>query len=196
MSDRETLRVYGNKADEYAALTNGASDDPALATFINALPSGARVLDLGCGPGQAAASMARAGLEVDATDATQAMVALAARHDGVNAWQATFEDLEGSDIYDGIWANFSLLHAPRGDMPRHLDALRDMLKSGGMIHIGMKTGTGEHRDDLGRLYTYYTQEELNGLLRVAGFTPFSSTTGSEKGLDGVLADWFTIAAHG
>lgn len=195
-SDFETLKVYGDMADDYAALTEGSDGDPALATFIGALPSGAHVLDLGCGPGNAAAQMVKLGLSVDATDATQAMVDLANRHDGVKAWVATFDDLNGTDLYDGIWANFSLLHAPRGDMPRHLGAIRELLRPGGMFHIGMKTGTGEKRDDLGRLYTYYTAEELTELLSDAGFTPFSSRTGSEKGLDGVMADWVTITAHG
>lgn len=194
-SDRETLKVYGDMAADYAAMSSEAAKDPALETFISALPKTAHVLDLGCGPGNAAARMAQAGLTVDATDATQAMVDMAGRHAGVNAWVATFDDLTGTDIYDGIWANFSLLHAPRGDMPRHLGTLRELLRVGGMFHIGMKTGSGEKRDPLGRLYTYYTAEELTTLLQDAGFTPFSSRTGQDKGLDGVMADWITITAH-
>ncbi|WP_299845142.1 class I SAM-dependent methyltransferase [uncultured Roseovarius sp.] len=193
-SDIETLKVYGDMADDYAALANEIAD-PALTTFIGALPKGSHVLDLGCGPGFAAGHMARAGLTVDATDAAPAMVELAGKQDGVNAWVATFDDLTGSSLYDGIWANFSLLHAPRGDMPRYLGTLRELIKTGGMFHIGMKTGTGEHRDALGRLYTYYTEEELTVLLNDARFTPFSSTTGRDKGLDGEWADWVTITAH-
>lgn len=194
-SDIETLKVYGDMADDYAAITTEATEDKALTTFIGALPQGSHVLDLGCGPGFAAARMAREGLSVDATDATPAMVELADKHPGVNAWTATFDDLTGTNLYDGIWANFSLLHASRGDMPRYLGTLREMLKTGGMFHIGMKTGTGERRDALGRLYTYYTGPELEQLLRDARLTPFSSTTGRDKGLDGEWADWVTIIAH-
>ena len=194
-SDIETLKVYGDMADDYAAITTEATEDKALTTFIGALPKGSHVLDLGCGPGFAAARMAREGLSVDATDATPAMVELADKHPGVNAWAATFDDLTGTNLYDGIWANFSLLHASRGDMPRYLGTLREMLKTGGMFHIGMKTGTGERRDALGRLYTYYTGPELEQLLRDARLTPFSSTTGRDKGLDGEWADWVTIIAH-
>lgn len=195
-SDTETLRVYSDMADEYASLTSEATSDPVLETFVAALPTASRILDLGCGPGQAAARMARAGHMVDATDATPEMVELAGKHEGVTAWVATFDDLKGSDIYDGIWANFSLLHAPRSDMPRYLRALRALLKPAGLFHIGMKTGTDEKRDELGRLYTYYTEEELTDLLKEAGFTPFSSTVGQDVGLDGKMADWVTIAAHG
>ena len=195
-SDDVTLGVYATKADEYAEKFGDAFVDPALTTFIGGLAQGARVLDLGCGPGMASAQMARAGLQVDATDAVAEMVALAGQHDGVTAWQASFDDIEGVDLYAGIWANFSLLHAPRTDMPHHLAALRRALKPGGLFHIGMKTGTGEHRDALGRLYTYYTTDEMHGLLVQAGLTPFSSQTGRDKGLAGTDDEWFTMAAHG
>lgn len=195
-SDLETIRVYGDMASDYAKLVTANGEDPALATFIRALPRGAHVLDLGCGPGHAAAQMAASGLSVDATDASAAMVELAGNHQGVNAWVSSFDDLTGTSLYDGIWANFSLLHVSRGDMPRHLVTLRELLRVGGMFHIGMKTGTGEKRDTLGRLYTYYTEEELTGLLTDARFTPFSRTRGRDKGLDGEWAEWVAITAHG
>ncbi len=194
--DSETLKIYGERAGEYAQLIEDGATDPRLATFIAALPQGAHVLDLGCGPGQSAARMAAAGLNVTATDAVPEMVELAAQTDGVTAKVATFDDISGTDLYMGIWANFSLLHAPRADMPRHLATLRRALCTGGLFHIGMKTGSGEKRDSLGRRYTYYTADELHDLLRDAGFDPFSSHTGSDVGLDGVEASWVTIAAHG
>jgi SAM-dependent methyltransferase len=195
-ADRETLRVYDASAADYAAMVKQYEDDPALTAFIGGLAKGAHVLDLGCGPGWAAARMATEGLAVDATDASAEMVALAARHPGITARQASFDDIAGTDIYDGIWANFSLLHAARADLPGHLAALRAALKPGGLFHIGMKTGTGTHRDKLGRRYTYVTEDELDALLRDAGFTPFSCRTGADKGLDGELAPWVTMAAHG
>ena len=140
--------------------------------------------------------MARAGCSVDATDAVPEMVALADMHPGVSARVARFEEITGTDVYDGIWANFSLLHAPKAEMPAHLARLRHALRPGGLFHIGMKTGEGEKRDQLGRHYAYYTEAELSGLLTEAGLTPFSSRTGREKGLDGVEAPWVVIAAHG
>ena len=196
MTDRETLEVYASKVDEYAALTSsGVSKDPLLSAFISALPKGAHVLDLGCGPGHAAATMADAGLTVTATDAVPDMIALAQRHPGVTARVATFDDIDEVGVYDGIWANFSLLHAARADMPRHLAALHRALRAGGILHIGVKTGTGERRDPIGRLYTYYTDAELTDLLETAGFNVNRRATGREKGLDGVVADWIVLHNH-
>ena len=196
-ADRETLNVYGKQAEEYAALVEDTAKDVHLTRFIAAIPAGGRVLDLGCGPGLAAAQMAQARLEVDATDAVPEMVDMAsAAHTGVTAWIASFDEIAGVDLYDGIWANFSLLHAPRTAMPGHLAALRAALKPGGTFTIGVKTGTGEKRDGIGRLYTYYEVAELTDLLTGAGFAPRQNWTGITTGMDGVEAPWVVIAADG
>ncbi|MEM6579387.1 MAG: class I SAM-dependent methyltransferase [Pseudomonadota bacterium] len=196
MTDDETIRVYGKEAERYAGFTADMEQLPALTDFITRLPDGGHALDLGCGPGWAAARMAAEGLRVTATDATPEMVAMASKAPGVTAHLETFDDIEGTDLYDGIWAHFSLLHAPRADLPHHLTALARALKSGGWFHIGMKTGTGEKRDPLGRRYTYVTEDELGVLVRDAGMTPVRSETGEEAGLDGVVAPWVTILARG
>lgn len=195
MADRETIRIYDSRAEDYARVTASDAPDATLRAFIEALPKGAHVLDLGCGPGLSARHMADAGHQVEAWDASTAMVDLAAAHPGVAARKADFDALDATTAYDGIWANFSLLHAPRDAMPRHLSAIHRALKPGGLFHVGVKTGTGSKRDDLGRLYTYYTEAELSGLLRDAGFTPGAFRHGEDLGLDNVMAPWITVTAH-
>lgn len=197
MNDRRTLGVYAERAQEYADATASASAaDPLLTRFIENLPKNADVLDLGCGPGKSARIMTEAGLRVTAMDPVPEMIALARTTLGVDARLGTFDDLSEQDAFDGIWANFSLLHAPRADMPRHLAAIRNALRSGGRLHVALKTGTGEKRDRLGRLYTYYEADELTALLQQAGFTVTDTCTGRDKGLDGTLADWIAVAADG
>lgn len=196
MTDRETLDVYDARASEYADLTDAAGRiDPALAAFLQELPEGGKVLDLGCGPGTAAAAMTSFGFQVDAVDGSEEMVALASRHEGVSARCAVFEEIDDEGAYDGIWANFSLLHAPREQMPSHLKRLHKALKPGGIFHIGMKLGTGAQRDGIGRFYTYYTDVELTGLMETAGFTIVDRRFGRDKGLDGTMADWICMRAH-
>ena len=194
--DPETIRIYDTRAADYARVVATSTPGALLSAFIAAIPAGGRVLDLGCGPGLSAAWMAKAGLKADAVDASAEMVTLAAAHPGVTAWQASFDDLDATAHYDGIWANFSLLHAPRADMPGHLAAIHRALRPGGQFHIALKTGTDEARDSLGRLYTYYTPDALTALLTETGFTVTKTTTGRDKGLDGSMADWVSLAAHG
>ncbi|MFV0514052.1 MAG: class I SAM-dependent methyltransferase [Jhaorihella sp.] len=197
MPDSETIRVYDRRAGAYAEM-NGEHNaaDPRLRAFITACPKGGRVLDPGCGPGASAAAMARAGLRVEATDASAEMAARAARHGGVDARQATFDDIRAEALYDGIWANFSLLHAPRTEFQRHLAALYRALKPGGVLMIAMKLGVGEARDKIGRFYCYYSAEELESHLARAGFTVTDRTFGSGPGLDGSVSDWVSVSARG
>ena len=195
MTDRETIDVYNARAGDYAKLETSDTPSATLAAFIAALPEGAHVLDLGCGPGTSAVHMARAGCRVDAIDASEAMIALAAQIPNVTAWQATFDEIAGQDIYDGVWANFSLLHAPRAEFPRHLAAIHRALKPGGLFHIALKEGTGEHRDSLGRHYAYYTEEELTAFLETAGFSVGPYRRGRDKGLSGTLENWISVTAH-
>ena len=197
MPDPETIRVYDERSAEYAvANAVDSSSELYLSMFIQACPFSGHVLDLGCGPGEHARVMAQAGLTVDACDASAEMVALAGQHKGVNAFQAFFSEISGDNVYDGILASFCLLHAPRADFPGHLAALHKALKPGGAFHIGMKLGTGQARDSIGRLYTYYTTEELGDYLAQAGFSDLNHLYGTSKGLDGTMADYVVILAHG
>ncbi|MEL6609510.1 MAG: class I SAM-dependent methyltransferase [Pseudomonadota bacterium] len=190
MSDAQTIAVYSARVDDYAKF---AEDTPSqsLRGFIEAAPEGGRVLDLGCGPGNAARFMAEAGLDAHAWDLTPEMVEMAATP-GVTARQAGFDDLDEVATYDGVWANFSLLHAAKADMPRHLAAIATALKDAGVFSIGMKTGEGERRDTIGRFYSYYTRDELMGLLGEAGFEAVWDKTGEEAGLDGTVAPFILI----
>lgn len=197
MSDPETLSVYDRKAVEYRQLLGAdPASNAALAGFIAALPLGARVLDLGCGPGTWARQMLAAGLQVDAVDASSGMVAEAQKIKDLTVWQARFDELDGAGPYHGIWANFSLLHAPKAEMPGHLARLRSLLVPGGLMHIGLKQGSGEARDVLGRFYAYYTPTELTDLLADEGMTVSDPRQGADRGLDGTVAAWFTLLAHG
>ncbi|MGC1487622.1 MAG: class I SAM-dependent methyltransferase [Albidovulum sp.] len=194
--DPRTIAVYDAKAADYADRFGSDAPDRHLQKLIATLPKGARVLDLGCGPAQASAFMRAAGLDPDPVDASPAMIAIANDRHDIGARLATFDDIDAVDEYDAIWANFSLLHADRADLPRYLSALRRALKPGGFFHIGMKTGTGAARDGVDRLYTYVTFAELYGLLSAAGFSVTETHEGVEVGLAGTTDPYVIMSAHG
>ena len=118
MTDPETIAVYDAQAEAYRDRFSGGAG-ASVDAFLAVLPDAARILDLGCGPGGASVAMQNAGHSVLAIDASQGMVD-AARGQGVNARLGTFDDIPGLGPFDGVWANFSLLHAPRARLPGHL----------------------------------------------------------------------------
>jgi len=166
----------------------------ARAAFAETIGSGGYILDLGSGPGSDSSYFQRQGLRVRALDATPEFVEHA-RQNGVDAHLGTFDDLTEVAEYDGIYASFSLLHAPRASFPRYLAAIRQALKPGGHLFLGMKLGTGEHRDELGRYYTYYSQAELEDALKQAEFSIDDITTGVGTGLAGSYDGFILFSAH-
>ncbi|MCY1127596.1 class I SAM-dependent methyltransferase [Frigidibacter sp. RF13] len=193
--DARTLAAYEAHVGDYADRFASAEPGVHLKAFIAALPPAAHVLDLGCGPGTASAFLRAAGHRPDPVDATPAMVALANARHALGARLGSFDDIEAEAAYDGVWANFSLLHAPRERFPLHLAALHRALKPRGLFHIGMKLGAGEARDALDRFYCYYSREELLALLAAAGFSPQKIWEGRERGLAGTEDPFIVVQSH-
>ncbi len=196
MTDEGTIQAYMANAQGYAKDYARREPDEDLLAFMAAVPDGGRVLDLGCGPGNSAAMMADRGYEVEASDATQAMADLALENYGIKVRVEPFDALSAVDYYNGIWANFSLLHAPREDLPDHLARVATALREGGILHLGMKLGQGEARDSLGRFYTYYSQIELRSHVEAAGLSVTSERVGEGAGMAGHTEPFCIVLAHG
>lgn len=192
MVDKRTIALYDAKAADYADLVVSEKADAQLQAFMDLLPPKGDVLDLGCGPAFASALLRDAGFTPDPVDASQGMIDIANAKFDINARLLTFDQIDMINHYDGVWANFALLHAARDDLPRHIKALATALKRDGIIHIGMKTGTGEARDSIDRRYTYVTKDELHGLLYDAGFVVLGTDTGEDLGFDGTIAPWVVM----
>lgn len=195
MRPEDTLAVYDARVEDYVAMSAAVKERRDLQAFMAHLPEGARVLDLGCGPGASAAVMAEQGFAVEAVDGSAEMVVRAGAIPGVAARQALFEEVEGVACYAGVWANFSLLHAPRDAMPGHLARLHRALVPGGWLHLGMKLGEGEGPDSIGRFYTYYSEAELEGLLEAAGFAPRAKRVSRGKGLSGDSSEFIVLLSQ-
>lgn len=195
MADEETIRIYDDKAGDYAKRFVTDAPSGSLSKFMSLLPAGANVLDWGCGPAASSFHLKAAGYNPDPVDASPEMVAIANDRFGLSARVGTFDDPVPEGRYQGVWANFSLLHAPRHDLPSHLTKLNKALLGEGVFHIGMKRGKGESRDRFGRFYTYYETTELAGLLEDAGFEITHQTEGEEAGMAGSVDPFVLILSR-
>lgn len=195
--DKKTIAYYDSSAQVYLDKTSRKKPDSDLRSFIAATPPGGDVLDFGCGPGNSAAMMRAAGLTVHASDGSLEMVRIAAKYFGINAVHADFNELDDIKKYNSIWANFSLLHAPRSEMPSNLSRIFTALKPSGYLHLGLKIGNGEKRDKLGRNYTFYQPNELSSLLISAGFSLHSQRidTNGTISMTGALEPFMIVTAY-
>jgi SAM-dependent methyltransferase len=124
MSASEILPLYQRHAAAWAqARAEGAQHHEAhwLASFLELVPTGGRVLDLGCGSGDPIAQrLVRAGRRVTGVDGAAAMVDLfCANLPGEEALHADMRGLDLGRRFDGVlaWDSFFHLdHAAQGKM--------------------------------------------------------------------------------
>ena len=183
-SDNSTLAYYDTQAANYATRAADHTAQAPLEEFVAAVPSGGDVLDFGCGAAWAAAHFRDNGLNVTALDGSAGLAAEARARYGIDVTVAPFESLDAISAFDRIWASFCLLHVPRAQMSGHLLRLATALRPGGVLYLGLKEGTGERIDPLGRHYTYFAQDEISDLLKAAGFGPARITAYSAPGMEG------------
>ena len=192
MADKQTINAYDGNVGTYKKMVSKLPDLEPLRAFITELPKAAFVLDWGSGPGYLAARMRDAGLNPVCVDASFEMVAAAQQDFGLEARQESFADLDAVSLYQGIWANFSLLHADRSDFPHHIAAAATALVPSGVFYLALKLGTGDVRDDLGRLYAYYTQDELVDAVNSQGLAVIRIFAGRSAGMSGHPENWIGL----
>lgn len=171
----ETLRAYEERAELYvAASADIVSPDVAalLDALVTRLPAGARLLEVGTGPGLEADYLEERGVTVDRTDATSAFVQrLRAQGHAARLLDVRAADLDGP--YDAVLANAVLLHLQRDDVAGALASCRSATSPGGLLALTLKEGDGEGWSDakLGvpRWFAYWREKPLRDLLDEVGW---------------------------
>lgn len=166
-TDRATLEFYRNEGATYRASGPGGVNRN-LHRFLEILPPGGRILDLGCGGGIDSREMIRQGFDVLPVDGSAAVARKAEAVIGKPVVVRTFEELRFEGAFDAVWASASLIHVPRPSLALILGKLRHALKPGGYHFASFKGGGQDGRDADGRYYNYPSMEKLIGYYDKAG----------------------------
>jgi SAM-dependent methyltransferase len=183
---RATVAAYDASA---AAYRDGAAGVPEavseavsgiLERFVSVLPAGARVLEIGSGPGRDARALEAAGLSVRRTDVSSGFVALLRdaghRADVLDPLTDDLADpARPGEAYDAVWASACLLHVARTDLPVVLRRLAEATRVGGRLQVTLKEGDGEAWSTHGnvaapRHFTFWREAPLRAALAAAGWT--------------------------
>jgi SAM-dependent methyltransferase len=150
--------------------------------FKALLPAGP-VVDLGAGPCFDSAELRDLGLQVISLDRSRPMLQVARERFPGPRVQADMRQLPlRSRTVAGVWACASLLHLERQDLLPALAGVRDALCDSGVLFVSFKQGHGEGWErsrygvDAPRWFTYWSEEDLDGALRAAGFELCESAT--------------------
>lgn len=151
--------------------------------FCKRVPVGGSVLDIGCGGGAKSSYLANRGLTVTGIDFAEKLIAIARRE----VPQASFDVLDMRDIgtltemYDGLFAQASLLHIPKSDVQSLVQSWLTKLNSDGYLYIAVKAhqdGTPDEADvqyekyghSFTKFFSYFTLAELKDLFSSLGLS--------------------------
>lgn len=194
MHDPQTLRFYSAEAPGYVSSGKDLVNR-RLRGFLDLLPPGASVLELGCGGGRDAETMIAAGFEVHPTDGTPEIARQAEERLGRAVKVMRFDELDAENAYDAVWASASLLHVPRPALPGVLALVFMALKPGGLHFASYKGGGAEGRDLHGRYYNYPSRCDLEAAYRESAAWQIESVEEYVGGgYDGRQGPWLAVVA--
>jgi SAM-dependent methyltransferase len=154
---------------------------PHLDAFAAALAPGARVVDLGAGPGLDTVLLAERGLRAFGIDFSMGMLRAGRREFGAVRIQGDARRVPlATASMDGVWAKASLLHLQREDVALALAEVRRILRPGGVLFVSLKAGSGAAtetgRYGLPRFFQYWTDDGLDDALDAHAFDVLRRTT--------------------
>ncbi len=190
---RRTIASYEGCASDYARSTApqlGSDDPQALARFLEVLPSGGRVLEVGSGPGWDADWLENHGVRVRRTDDAAAFVEIQnARGATAELLDVVTDDLGGP--YAGVIAQYVLQHVDRSRFPDVLVRISKAIFTGGVFLLSLREGRNERIEHGSSGGAYYVAEwakaDLDEILCRVGFRECWSK--SSEDADG---RWLTI----
>lgn len=168
-------RAYDQVVDTWGQARRTAAISTRESTWVerfhSALPSGASVLDLGCGSGAPILlDVLRRGHRVVGVDFSREQL-LGARIRCPQALlvQADIGEVEfAASSFDGIIAYDSLWHLPRDEHPRVFDGIRRWLAGGGTALLTLAVGNGALFTDLMGAPVFYDAWPEATSLRMLG----------------------------
>jgi SAM-dependent methyltransferase len=96
---------------------------------------------------------------------------MAREHSCCEVWEQNFFALRlPADRFDGIFANASLFHVPRQELPRVLRELHEALKRDGVLFTSNPRGNNEEGWNGGRYGVYHDLESWRAFLEQAAFS--------------------------
>ena len=167
-----TLDHYQTRAEDFWQGTRHHDVEQnieALLRHIQAVPPFA-ILDFGCGPGRDLRAFAQRGHRAVGLEGAQALADMARAWSACEVWQQDFLQLDlPAARFDGVFANASLFHVPRQELPRVLRQLHATLKPEGVLFSSNPRGNNEENINGERYGAYYDLSTWRAYLAAAGF---------------------------
>ncbi len=156
---RRTIAHYAGGPQWFWEGTKDHDVSQNVQALLSALPGQGpfRILDLGCGPGRDLMTFRELGHDPVGLDGCAAFVAMARDMAGCDVWHQDFISLDlPPEHFHGVFANASLFHVPRAELPRVLRELWTTLVPGGVLFSSNPRGPQVEQVN-GERYGFYCE---------------------------------------
>ena len=168
-----TLDHYNARPEAFRDGTADHDVSQNIAALLDAIQGVAPfdILDVGCGPGRDLVAFKALGHRPVGLDGSAPFVAMARAASGCEVWQQDFLALDlPPSRFDGVFANASMFHVPKSELPRVLRQLHATLKPRGVLFTSNPRGDNEEGWNRGRYGAYHDLAAWRAYAISAGFT--------------------------
>lgn len=168
-----TIGHYDRTAEAYWAGTRDHDVSQNYAALLDAIEGDPpySILDLGCGPGRDLRHFRSLGHDVSGLDGSKEFVTMARRYSGCEVLHQDFLAMSlPKGRYDGVFANASLFHVPRQELPRVLLELFETLRHRGVLFCSNPRGNNEEGVESDRYNCFLDLDTWRNYVCGAGFT--------------------------
>lgn len=195
MNDNSTINYYNTHAATYFADTVHVDMSENCDCFARYIKPGGRIMDIGAGSGRDMLYFKQKGFQVEGIDASDELCRMASDYAGVQVRCLRIQDWQPEEVYDGLWANASLLHLPMEEIEEFVLRAEKYLSERGAMYLSLKSGIDTGSDARGRYFTNMTMEKLQWLFsKTAGLKIAEHwTTQDRLNRDGF--EWLNVIAR-
>ena len=180
-----TQSVYERRAKHFdATRVRDGREQKWLEMFVETVPAGGSILDLGCGTGEPIASwLIKRGFRVTGIDYSEPMLAMARERFPGETWaHGDMRDLQVSGPFNGIISWHGSFHLTADEQRALIKKLAQLLDARGSLMLTTGPAAGEATGTVGGETVYHASlapEAYRDLLEREGFTEIHHHTDDE-----------------
>ncbi len=168
--NKPMVDFYQTNAKEYFDSTARIDATPFLLPLSKELQPGASIMDIGCGSGRDLRWLATRGFNPTGLERSPSLAAMAQEFSGCPVIEGDFLIFNFANLsFDALLLVGALVHVERSLLPEVLQRISGALAADGLIYLTLKEGTGERVADDGRVFTLWSQEQLEAIFRKLQF---------------------------
>lgn len=156
-----TLQYYKENYIQFSKETINLDLSENYEDFLKLLTKKSKILDIGCGTGRDSSFFISKSFDVTSIDPVVEFKQIAKDHFDIDIIQKSFLDLDYTNLFNGIWANASLLHVSFEDHKKVFHRLYRALTKNGVLYCSYKYGNNQFSKNGRKFYSFQKESFSN-----------------------------------